>query len=97
MSDPKMIKEIMAAVSIPVRRLASLFPGTEAQLTCGQVMAKSRIGHMVEAQILQALGVDYIDECASAPLLRETRFLTYFVAGLRSLLPPTRACTLTST
>ncbi|GAA5836342.1 hypothetical protein JCM11251_001468 [Rhodosporidiobolus azoricus] len=43
MSDPKMIKEIMEAVSIPV-------------------MAKSRIGHIVEAEILQAIGVDYIDE-----------------------------------
>ncbi|MCP3679449.1 MAG: pyridoxal 5'-phosphate synthase lyase subunit PdxS [Gammaproteobacteria bacterium] len=43
MSDPKMIKEIMETVSIPV-------------------MAKVRIGHFVEAQILQALGVDYIDE-----------------------------------
>ncbi len=43
MSDPKMIQEIMAAVSIPV-------------------MAKSRIGHLVEAQILQQIGVDYIDE-----------------------------------
>ena len=41
-SDPGMIKEIMAAVSIPV-------------------MAKVRIGHFVEAQILQAVGVDYID------------------------------------
>lgn len=43
MSDPKMIKEIMKAVSIPV-------------------MAKVRIGHFVEAQILEALGIDYIDE-----------------------------------
>jgi pyridoxal 5'-phosphate synthase pdxS subunit len=43
MSDPRMIEEIMAAVSIPV-------------------MAKVRIGHFVEAQILEALGVDYIDE-----------------------------------
>ncbi|GAA5871467.1 hypothetical protein JCM3774_005607 [Rhodotorula dairenensis] len=43
MSDPKMIKEIMGTVSIPV-------------------MAKSRIGHIVEAEILQAIGVDYIDE-----------------------------------
>ncbi|WP_116963217.1 pyridoxal 5'-phosphate synthase lyase subunit PdxS [Fastidiosibacter lacustris] len=43
MSDPKLIKEIMAAVTIPV-------------------MAKVRIGHFVEAQILQALGVDFIDE-----------------------------------
>jgi pyridoxal 5'-phosphate synthase pdxS subunit len=42
-SDPKMIKDIMAAVSIPV-------------------MAKVRIGHFVEAQILQEIGVDYVDE-----------------------------------
>ena len=43
MSDPKLIKEIMAAVSIPV-------------------MAKVRIGQFVEAQILESLGVDFIDE-----------------------------------
>lgn len=43
MSDPKMIKEILKTVSIPV-------------------MAKVRIGHFVEAQILEALGVDYVDE-----------------------------------
>ncbi len=43
MSDPKMIKEIQSAVSIPV-------------------MAKVRIGHLVEAQILEALSIDYIDE-----------------------------------
>jgi pyridoxal 5'-phosphate synthase pdxS subunit len=43
MSDPQMIKEIQAAVTIPV-------------------MAKARIGHFVEAQILEALEVDYIDE-----------------------------------
>lgn len=43
MSDPKVIKEIMQAVTIPV-------------------MAKCRIGHFAEAQILEALGVDYIDE-----------------------------------
>lgn len=43
MSDPKMIQEIMAAVSIPV-------------------MAKVRIGHFTEAQILEALKIDYIDE-----------------------------------
>ena len=42
-SDPKLIEEIMAAVSIPV-------------------MAKVRIGHFVEAQVLQIIGVDYIDE-----------------------------------
>jgi len=43
MSDPKMIREIQEAVTIPV-------------------MAKCRIGHFVEAQILEALGVDFIDE-----------------------------------
>jgi len=43
MADPTKVREIIAAVSIPV-------------------MAKSRIGHFVEAQVLQSLGVDYIDE-----------------------------------
>jgi pyridoxal 5'-phosphate synthase pdxS subunit len=43
MSDPRMIKEIMSSVSIPV-------------------MAKCRIGHFAEAQILESLGIDYIDE-----------------------------------
>ena len=43
MSDPKLIKEIMEAVTIPV-------------------FAKARIGHFAEAQILEALGVDMIDE-----------------------------------
>src|SRR5262245_56851838 len=43
MSDPRKIREIISAVTIPV-------------------MAKARIGHFVEAQILEALGVDYIDE-----------------------------------
>ena len=43
MSDPAMIKQIKAAVSIPV-------------------MAKVRIGHFVEAQILEAIGIDFIDE-----------------------------------
>lgn len=43
MSDPQMIKAIIASVTIPV-------------------MAKARIGHFVEAQILEALGVDYVDE-----------------------------------
>ncbi|MDH3729769.1 MAG: pyridoxal 5'-phosphate synthase lyase subunit PdxS [Acidimicrobiia bacterium] len=43
MADPKRVKEIMGAVSIPV-------------------MAKARIGHFAEAQVLQSLGVDYIDE-----------------------------------
>jgi pyridoxal 5'-phosphate synthase pdxS subunit len=43
MSDPDMIDEIIATVSIPV-------------------MAKARIGHITEAQVLQSLGVDYIDE-----------------------------------
>ena len=48
MSDPKMIKDIMATVGIPV-------------------MAKARIGHFVEAEILQTLGVDCIDESEVLP------------------------------
>ncbi|MDE2765026.1 MAG: pyridoxal 5'-phosphate synthase lyase subunit PdxS, partial [Chloroflexota bacterium] len=43
MSDPGLIEQIMAAVSVPV-------------------MAKARIGHFVEAQVLEAIGVDFIDE-----------------------------------
>lgn len=72
MSDPKMIKGIQAAVSIPV-------------------MAKCRIGHFVEAQILQALGIDYIDESeVLSPAddvyhIDKRQFITPFVCGARDL------------
>ena len=72
MSDPKMIKEIQAAVSIPV-------------------MAKVRIGHIVEAQILQAIEIDYIDESEvlspadDAYHIDKTRFDVPFVCGARDL------------
>lgn len=72
MSDPKMIKEIMAAVSIPV-------------------MAKVRIGHIAEAQILQALGVDFIDESEVltpadvANHVDKMAFKVPFVCGARNL------------
>jgi pyridoxal 5'-phosphate synthase pdxS subunit len=72
MSDPKLIKEIMAAVTIPV-------------------MAKCRIGHTVEAQVLQAIGVDYIDESeVLTPADEEAhvdkdRFTVPFVCGCRDL------------
>ena len=72
MSDPAMIEEIMAAVSIPV-------------------MAKCRIGHFVEAQILEALGVDYIDESeVLTPADEENHidkhdFKVPFVCGCRDL------------
>jgi pyridoxal 5'-phosphate synthase pdxS subunit len=72
MSDPKKIKEIIAAVSIPV-------------------MAKVRIGHFVEAQILEALGVDYIDESEVLTPADETfhvdkhHFKVPFVCGARNL------------
>lgn len=72
MSDPKLIKQIMKAVSIPV-------------------MAKVRIGHFVEAQILEALGVDYIDESeVLTPADEEfhidkTLFKVPFVCGARDL------------
>ena len=72
MSDPQMIKEIMAAVSIPV-------------------MAKVRIGHFVEAEILQAIGVDYIDESeVLTPADEENHidklaFKVPFVCGCRNL------------
>jgi pyridoxal 5'-phosphate synthase pdxS subunit len=72
MSDPAMIAEIKAAVSIPV-------------------MAKARIGHFVEAQILEALKIDYIDESeVLTPADEEchidkTRFSIPFVCGARNL------------
>jgi pyridoxal 5'-phosphate synthase pdxS subunit len=71
-SDPKMIKEIQAAVSIPV-------------------MAKVRIGHFVEAQILQALDIDYIDESEvltpADPALHidKATFHVPFVCGAKNL------------
>jgi len=72
MSDPKMIKEIVNAVSIPV-------------------MAKCRIGHFVEAQVLQHLGVDCIDESEVLTVADEgnhvnkTKFKVPFVCGCRNL------------
>ncbi|GIX46205.1 MAG: pyridoxal 5'-phosphate synthase subunit PdxS [Candidatus Tectimicrobiota bacterium] len=72
MADPKKIKEIMQAVSIPV-------------------MAKVRIGHFVEAQILEALGVDYIDESEVLTPADEVHhinkfaFKVPFVCGARDL------------
>ena len=72
MSDPKMIKEIIGAVKIPV-------------------MAKCRIGHFVEAQILEAIGADYIDESeVLTPAdddfhIDKTKFSTPFVCGARNL------------
>lgn len=72
MSDPKMIKSIMSAVSIPV-------------------MAKVRIGHFVEAQILESLGIDYIDESEVLTPADEqfhvdkSKFKVPFVCGARNL------------
>lgn len=72
MSDPKMIKEIMNTVSIPV-------------------MAKVRIGHFVEAQILEAIGIDCIDESeVLSPAdnvyhVDKNTFKTPFVCGARDL------------
>ncbi|MBP7495742.1 MAG: pyridoxal 5'-phosphate synthase lyase subunit PdxS [Spirochaetales bacterium] len=72
MSDPKLIREIQDAVSIPV-------------------MAKCRIGHFVEAQILEALGVDFIDE-SEVLTPADDRYHVYkhdfkvpFVCGCRNL------------
>lgn len=72
MSDPRLIKEIQNAVSIPV-------------------MAKCRIGHFAEAQILQALDIDYIDESeVLSPAddkyhIDKTKFSVPFVCGARDL------------
>ena len=72
MSDPKMIKGIQEAVSIPV-------------------MAKCRIGHFAEAQILQAIEIDYIDESeVLSPAddvyhIDKTKFTVPFVCGAKNL------------
>lgn len=72
MSDPKMIKGIQKAVSIPV-------------------MAKCRIGHFVEAQLLEAIEIDYIDESeVLSPAddvyhIDKTRFKVPFVCGAKDL------------
>jgi len=72
MSDPKLVKEIMSAVSIPV-------------------MAKARIGHFIEAQVLEALGIDYIDESEvltpadDAYHIDKAAFKVPFVCGARNL------------
>jgi pyridoxal 5'-phosphate synthase pdxS subunit len=72
MASPKKIREIMAAVSIPV-------------------MAKCRIGHFAEAQILQELGVDYVDESEvltpadEAHHVDKHAFKVPFVCGARNL------------
>jgi len=72
MANPKLIKDIMGAVSIPV-------------------MAKCRIGHFAEAQILQQIGVDYIDESEVLTPADEEHhvdkhaFTTPFVCGARNL------------
>ena len=72
MADPTKIREIMAAVTIPV-------------------MAKARIGHFAEAQILQALGVDYVDESEvltpadEAHHIDKFAFSVPFVCGARNL------------
>lgn len=72
MSDPKLIKEIQNAVTIPV-------------------MAKCRIGHFVEAQILEALEIDYIDESEvlspadDVDHINKNEFSAPFVCGARDL------------
>ncbi len=72
MSDPQKIREIIAAVTIPV-------------------MAKCRIGHFVEADVLQALGVDYVDESEvltpadEANHVDKHQFTVPFVCGCRNL------------
>jgi len=72
MSDPKVIKEIVNAVTIPV-------------------MAKCRIGHFVEAQILESLGIDYIDESEVLTIaddenhINKHKFKVPFVCGCRNL------------
>ncbi len=69
MSDPKMIKGIQEAVSIPV-------------------MAKCRIGHFVEAQILEAIEIDYIDESEVLSRLMMFTILTSASSRFRLYVEP---------
>lgn len=71
MADPKVVQDIIEAVTIPV-------------------MAKARIGHFVEAQILEAIGVDMVDESevltpADTFHIEKTKFTIPFVCGARNL------------
>lgn len=72
MADPRIVEEVMQAVSIPV-------------------MAKARIGHIVEARVLESLGVDFIDESeVLTPAdeefhLMKSNFTVPFVCGARDL------------
>lgn len=72
MSDPAMVKGIMAAISIPI-------------------MGKVRIGHFVEAQVLEAIGIDFIDESEvltpadEEHYINKKEFKTPFVCGARDL------------
>ena len=89
MSDPKMIKGIQEAVSIPV--MAKCRIGHPCAKAAIPVMAKCRIGHFVEAQILQAIEIDYIDESeVLSPAddiyhIDKTQFNVPFVCGARDL------------
>mmetsp|Transcript_574 Transcript_574/g.1114 ORF Transcript_574/g.1114 Transcript_574/m.1114 type:complete len:309 (-) Transcript_574:106-1032(-) len=79
MSDPKMIKEIINSVSIPV-------------------MAKCRIGHTTEAQILQEIGVDCVDESEVLTIaddnnhINKNKYKVPFVCGCRNLGEALRRC-----
>mmetsp|Transcript_4973 Transcript_4973/g.10966 ORF Transcript_4973/g.10966 Transcript_4973/m.10966 type:complete len:308 (-) Transcript_4973:174-1097(-) len=79
MSDPKMIKEIINSVSIPV-------------------MAKCRIGHITEAQILQEIGADCVDESEVLTIaddnnhINKNKFKVPFVCGCRNLGEALRRC-----
>src|SRR5690625_3076018 len=72
MADPRIVEEVMNAVSIPV-------------------MAKARIGHIVEARVLEAMGVDYLDESeVLTPAddifhMKKSDFAVPFVCGCRNI------------
>jgi pyridoxal 5'-phosphate synthase pdxS subunit len=93
MSDPDMIRQIKAAVTIPVmakvQRIIMCFTVSIPQLMF--LFAQARIGHFVEAQILQAVEVDYIDESEVLTMADEDNHIDKndfdipFVCGCRDL------------
>ena len=100
MSDPEMIREIQAAVTIPVmakviNHLSAWFKSAEhgkslSLIPCNNWL-QARIGHFVEAQILESIEVDYIDESEVLTMadeenhINKNNFKVPFVCGCRNL------------
>ena len=91
MSDPDMITQIKAAVTIPVMAKVCSFPSFHRKRVLIYYYLQARIGYFVEAQILEAIEVDYIDESEVLTMADEENhidkhvFKVPFVCGCRDL------------